>query len=98
MNGFVNAATAVLNKDGTPGPVYYGHHVTPEFAVIVRRSYPNAPVIWIEWDANDPASAQNFAKFTYGYSQSTQRPVCHQPHLVEPDDSQDSEGQGPSLR
>lgn len=98
MNGFVNAATAVLNKDEAPGPVYYVHRVTPEFAIIVRRSYPNAPVIWIEWDAHEADSVRSFEKFTYGYSQSTLRPVFHQPHLVEPYDSQDSEGQGPSLR
>ena len=98
MNAVVDAATAVLNQQMNPSPIYYVHPLSSGIAIVARRAYRGAPVIWFEWDTFDPSSTHAFNMFTSGYS-----PV--QPHSFAPlsgrivlDDYWGPEGSGPSLR
>ena len=98
MNTTVASATAILNQYTHPSPVYYVHYISSRIAIVVRRAYIGAPVIWFEWETSEPGSAHAFNTFTNGYS-----PV--QPHSTAPlsgrivlDDCWGPEGSGPSWR
>ena len=95
MNGLVSSATTILNQNENPMPVYYVHYISSGIAIVVRRAYKGAPIVWFEWDTSDPGS---FKTFTNGYS-----PV--QPHSSAPisgrivlDDYWGPGGSRPSLR
>lgn len=91
-------ATAALQRSATPGPVYYVHRLSAEYAIVARRAYIGAPVFWIEWDAHEANCVSTFENFTYGYSPLQPLPTPSPSHPSEPDDFQDSEVTGPSLR
>ena len=77
MNGLVSSATTILNQNENPMPVYYVHYISSGIAIVVRRAYKGAPIVWFEWDTSDPGLIGSFKTFTNGYS-----PV--QPHSSAP--------------